>query len=168
MGIRHERVARFPGGNAGHLPSREGHAWATMTGQSAKGMARWDSAYDTMGLIPSCVPRERQRGMGALLRLFLLIWQEVRLMSNPCNQLYAWGLRKGPSATRDTNGVCAGMPTPCTGLRSTWPEGRAPLHWGISLVEEYVEIPRSIAALASLPYAVKSAWYAMRGRRARR
>jgi hypothetical protein len=38
----------FRGVNTGHLPSRGGHAWATMVGQSAKGMARWDSAYDTM------------------------------------------------------------------------------------------------------------------------
>jgi hypothetical protein len=89
-------------------------------------------------------------------------------MSKPCNQLHAWGLRKGPSATRDPQGVCAGMPTPCTELRSTWPEGDAPVQWGISLVEDDVEIPRSIAALASLPYAVKSAWYALIGRRARR
>jgi hypothetical protein len=41
-------VRVFRGVHTGHLPSRGGHAWATMAGQSAKGMARWDSAYDPM------------------------------------------------------------------------------------------------------------------------
>jgi hypothetical protein len=168
MGTRQERGARFPGCPY-EAPSLSGR---TRLGDDGGPVSKRDGPLGQRvrphGLLPGCVPRELRRGTGALCTPCLLILPEVRLMSNPCNPLHAWGLHKGPFATRAPKGVCAGMPTPCTELRSTWPEGDAPLHWGLSLVEDYGEIPRSIAALASLPYGVKSAWSARRGRRARR